>query len=448
MNNLENKSFRPVLPSCKAEAFHELEFQSTKDIRRIQEKLFLEHLNYCIEESQFYRKLFKEQNFDYKPICSLNELSRLPLTDKETFDRRNDDFLAVDASEIVDVCLTSSTTSSQPTSIYLTREDLSRLAYNEQTAFVTAGVKSGETMLIAAAIDRCFMAGLAYFLGGVKIGNKVIRQGSSNSTQLWEMVKYVKPQTIIGVPSLLRRCAQEAKEKGGHPEKTGVKRLVAIGEPLRDEALNSLPVAVQLEALWNAQAYSTYASTEMATAICECSAKQGGHLRPELILIEIVDEDGNTLSPGKVGEVIATPLGVKGMPLLRYRTGDFSFLIDAPCSCGRNTPRLGPIVGRKNQMLKFKGTTIYPNTLLNVLQDIDGIAGGYVEAYLNDDGTDSVILYVAFEDTTFDVRPIYEKVQAVARVVPEIKTVTMEEFEQKTMIPQKRKRITFFDLRK
>ena len=98
-------------------------------------------------------------------------------------------------------------------------------------------------------------------------------------------------------------------------------------------------------------------------------------------------------------------------------------------------------------MLKFKGTTIYPNTLLNALQGTDGIAGGYVEAHLNEDGTDRVILYVAFDKSSFNIQSIREKVQAAARVVPEIKTVTLEEFEQKTMMSQKRKRITFFDLR-
>lgn len=447
MKHLNNKILRPVLPACDAEAFHQLEFQPKEEIRRIQEKLFLDHLRFCAEKSPFYRSWFKENNPDWKSIFSLNELSQLPLTDKETFSNKNRDFLAADVSEIVDVCLTSATTSNRPTSLYLTREDLSRLAYNEQKAFATAGVKSGETMLVAAAIDRCFMAGLAYFLGGVKIGNKVFRGGTSTSSQVWEMVKYAKPHSIIGVPSLLRRCALESIEKGEHPEKAGVKRLVAIGEPLRDEDLNPLPTVVQLEELWNAEAFSTYASTEMATTACECSAKQGGHIRPELIIIEIVEENGSTLPPGKVGEVVATPLGVKGMPLLRYRTGDLSFLIDEPCDCGRNTQRLGPVVGRKNQMLKFKGTTLYPHTLLNALQGIQGIAGGYVEAHLNKDGTDRVILYVALEDISRSIQSIREKVQAKARVAPEIVPVTIEEFEQKTMRPQKRKQITFFDLR-
>ena len=42
--------------------------------------------------------------------------------------------------------------------------------------------------------------------------------------------------------------------------------------------------------MWGAKIYSTYASTEMATTFCECEKQQGGHVRPELNIVEIVDD--------------------------------------------------------------------------------------------------------------------------------------------------------------
>ena len=69
----------------------------------------------------------------------------------------------------------------------------------------------------------------------------------------------------------------------------------------------------------------------------------GGHAKPELMICEIVDSDGIAVSSGDIGELVVTPLGVSGMPLLRFKTGDVSFLISDPCSCGRKTSRLGPI---------------------------------------------------------------------------------------------------------
>ncbi len=321
--------------------------------------------------------------------------------------------------EIADVCLSSATTSSTPAQLLQTKGDLSRLAYNEEIAFETAGVEKGQTMVVGAALDRCFMAGLAYFLGAVKLGNRVIRSGASSPAQLWELIKLTRPQTVVGVPSLLRRCALEAERNGGQPRSAGVKRIIGIGESIRNSALEPLPHIVELEALCSARVLSTYASTEMATSFCECQEQKGGHIIPELIVVEIVDKDGNVLPPGRTGEIVATPLGVEGMPLLRYKTGDISFLISEKCGCGRNTMRMAPVLGRKNQMLKFKGTRVYPETFLHAVQSVEAVAGGFVEAHLNDDGTDHVILCVALHQKLTDMRIIREKVQAVARVTPE-----------------------------
>ena len=127
-----------------------------------------------------------------------------------------------------------------------------------------------------------------------------------------------------------------------------------------------------LEEVWGAKIYSTYASSETITSFCECTAQRGGHLHPDLAVVEIVNEQGEVLAPGETGEVVVTPLQIEGMPLLRFRTGDISFMVDEPCACGRFSPRLGPILGRKKQMIKFRGTTLYPNSLYAVLDSFPG----------------------------------------------------------------------------
>src|SRR5690606_3508412 len=104
---------------------------------------------------------------------------------------------------------------------------------------------------------------------------------------------------------------------------------------------------------WNIQLYSTYASTEMQTAFTECHAGKGGHQQPDLIILEILDESGNQLPEGVYGEVTITTLGIEAMPLLRYRTGDIACYYQEPCRCGRHSKRLSPVIGRKQQMIKF-----------------------------------------------------------------------------------------------
>ena len=109
--------------------------------------------------------------------------------------------------------------------------------------------------------------------------------------------------------------------------------------------------------------------------------------------MEIVDENGAVLSAGTVGEVVVTPLSVEGMPLIRFKTGDISFLMDEPCACGRSSPRLGPILGRKKQMMKIRGTTLYPQAVYSALDEMDGVDDYYMVVTSRGDLSDEMTIY-------------------------------------------------------
>src|SRR4030095_1757925 len=127
------------------------------------------------------------------------------------------------------------------------------------------------------------------------------------------------------------------------------------------------------------QLYSTYASTEMQTAFTECSQGRGGHLQPELVIAELLDENEKPVPSGTSGEVTITTLGLEAMPLLRYKTGDICIAHHEPCSCGRNSLRLSPVIGRKKQMIKYKGTTLFLPALSDILNDMKDIYDYVVE---------------------------------------------------------------------
>jgi len=96
------------------------------------------------------------------------------------------------------------------------------------------------------------------------------------------------------------------------------------------------------------------------------------------IALEIVDENNHLVPAGEPGEVVATTLGVEAMPLLRFRTGDIASMHTEQCACGRWSYRLSPLVGRKNNMIKLKGTTLYPPALNDVLDNTP-----YVQNYVD-----------------------------------------------------------------
>lgn len=428
-----------------------LQFASPDEQTEVQTRLFLNHIAYTFAQSPFYREICRREGIDASDILDLSDLSRLPLTAKAHLEDTRK-LVCAEPREIVDICLTSGTSGASATMIPLTSSDLARLACNEEIALGMAGITSGDTLLVCAALDRCFMAGMAYFLGGIRLSAAVVRGGAGSAAQHWELIRRTGATAIVGVPSLMHKIGEAARQEGGDPSSAGIRRLIAIGEPTRDNSLSLLPVSRELEAMWGAQIYSTYASSEMATTFCECEARAGGHVRPELIVVEILDDEGRPVPDGEIGEVVVTPLGVTGMPLIRFQTGDLARRIPEPCSCGRTTPRLSPVLGRKNQMLKYKGTTLFPNAVLAALEGDERFHGGYVEARRHPDGTDRVVFFAALRQESKDVETapewMTEKLRAAIRVVPEIRLISPEQADEKVyQFHKKRKRITFFDLR-
>jgi len=423
-----------------------LEFSRPEEIGRVQEGLLHKHVRYLAAHSPYYRALFTAQGIDAAQI-TLDTLHTLPLTDKTALSLANDDFLAVPLFQIVDIVLSSGTTG-RPTKMMYTENDLRRLAYNEELSFTSCGLTRDDVVLLTCTMDRCFIAGLAYFSGLRSLGAAVIRNGLSSVDSHLEILQRLKPTAIVGVPTFLLKLGQYMKSQDIDPRGSGIKKLICIGEPIRDRGLAFLRIGESLEEVWGAKIYSTYASSETITSFCECIAQKGGHLHPDLAVVEIVNEQGEVLPPGEPGEVVMTPLAIEGMPLLRFKTGDISFVIDGPCACGRHSPRLGPILGRKKQMIKFRGTTLYPNSLYTVLDSFPGISEYYVTATSDYDLSDVIKVTVAVNDTSCSADMIMDKLQAHVRVRPEVIIASEESVRKQVYTGNSRKLIRFVDKRK
>ncbi len=400
------------------------------------DQLWAETFRHAAEHSPYYRELFRDAK-DVPPLDSV------PTLDKKILSERNLDFLCVSRDRIVEIVTTSGTTG-QPLLWMLTEADLKRLGVNEQLSFGCAGLTARDTVLVAVAMDRCFMAGLAYWLGLREIGCGVVRTGATSPLLVLEMIQRAQPTAIVGVPSFLRIVSDKAWEAGIDLKKSSVKKLVCIGEPIRDASFQLNHSGAVLESAWGAKVFSTYGVTELANSLCECEAGQGGHLHEEQLHIEILDDAGQSVPDSEVGEVVATTFGVEAMPVIRYRTGDCAALYRGKCVCGRSTPRLGPIIGRKNQKLKFKGTSLYPATLAAVLEQAPGVEAFVIQARKESELSDAVEVLVHGSALVAELR---EQFQARTKIAPQIRHATREEIESLQMPPQARKRRTFVDLR-
>lgn len=424
----------------------EIAFSSKKEIKSIQEELLREHLVYCTGSSPYYGKLLRKYSLDIADFC-LEDLKKIPFTDKVQLIEYNDEFLVADEEDIVDLALSSGTTG-VPVKIKYTENDLKRLAYNEKKSFEGCGITKEDTVLLTCTMDRCFIAGLAYFMGCREVGAASIRNGLSSIESHLELIQKLNPTVIVGVPSFLLRMGKHIEKTQDECLKNSVKKLVCIGEPVRNYDFSLSELGIKLSEVWNADLFSTYASSEGVSTFCECREGKGGHLHPDLAVLEIIDDNGNCLEPGEIGEIVLTPLGCTGMPLIRFKTGDISFIDDSQCECGRKSPRLGPILGRKKQMLKIKGTTVYPQAVYSVLDRIDKISGYYVEVSESNRLSDWVEIYLSLKDDSLTVQEIENLLKAKLRVRIPVYLKDEEEIVKKVFNSNSRKLRKFFDNRK
>ena len=179
-------------------------------------------------------------------------------------------------------------------------------------------------------LDRQFMAGMAYYSGIRKLGAGVVRVGPGVPSLQWETIERLKPTAIVAVPSFIIKLIQYAEDNDIDINRSSVKKAICIGENIRNERLEPNILNRKITEKWNIQLFSTYASTEMQTAFTECEAGKGGHLNPELLIVELLDDTGRQVAYGEPGEVTITTLGVEGMPLLRYKTGDICIAYNEP----------------------------------------------------------------------------------------------------------------------
>lgn len=425
-----------------------LHYQTPQSIKQFQEYRLKETLSYVAEHSPFYKRMFKENNIDITAIKTIEDLRLLPTTTKQDLQSHNSDFLCVDSLSVIDYVTTSGTLG-EPVTFALTEGDLQRLAYNEASSFSMAGFTRCDIMQLMTTIDRRFMAGLAYFMGARELGCGIVRVGNGIPELQWDTINRVKSTVCMVVPSFLLKMVEFAEKNNINYNSSSLKKAVCIGEALRTPDGELTTLGSRIHEKWpTLELYSTYASTEMQSSFTECEMHQGGHIPSDLIIVELLDENNQPVNDGEAGEVTITTLGVEGMPLVRFKTGDICIRYSEPCKCGRQSPRLSSVIGRKGQMIKFKGTTIYPPVLFDILDNIPDVDNYIVEVFTNALGTDQIRIGIGSNNHSDSfVKQIKDIFRSKVRVAPDIKFESSELIAKLQMPPMSRKVVKFFDLR-
>ena len=199
----------------------------------------------------------------------------------------------------------------------------------------------GDTVLILFPAAKPDSVGDLIGRGMVRLGAKpVFGDPSGNPARLAEALASHRPQSLIAAPSQLVAALDDA---GAMAAARGTLRSVVYASDFLSPALRE-----KTAACFGCRVFDYYSATEMAYGGgMECVAGSGYHLREAQLYFEVLEPLGDApVAAGAVGEVVFTTLTPRGVPLIRYRTGDAARMLPGPCPCGSRLRRLGPILGR------------------------------------------------------------------------------------------------------
>jgi phenylacetate-CoA ligase len=167
-----------------------------------------------------------------------------------------------------------------------------------------------------------------------------------------EWLARVRPRYLASYPSNLREIARHAALSGAS---LGFDAIMTFGE------MTSQDMRVAIEGYFRLPPLDRYGASEVGQISATCPHSLKHHVTSELVLLEIVGEDGQAARPGATGRIVVTPFYNLAMPLIRYELGDYGVLSPDPCACGRTLPVLERVLGRSRNIFRFlDGTSIWP----------------------------------------------------------------------------------------
>ncbi len=322
----------------------------------------------------FYKKKFAEAKVSADDIQSLDDLKRLPFTEKADL-RDNYPFgmFTVPLEQIVRIHASSGTTGKPIVGGY-TRADVDLWAEVMARTVTSAGVTNKDVVHNAYGYGL-FTGGLGFHLGAEKVGAMVVPISGGLTRRQVMLMEDFGATVLTCTPSYALVIGEEAAEMGLDFKKRMKVRVGIFGAEPWSEKMRT-----EVEAKLGLEAYDIYGLTEIIGpgVSIECEHHCGMHIQEDHFLAEIIDPDtGEQLPYGEEGELVFTTLTKEAMPVFRYRTRDRTRLHVDTCACGRTTVRMDKVLGRTDDMLIVRGVNVYPQLIEKTLLSVEDIEPHY-----------------------------------------------------------------------
>lgn len=415
----------------------EIECMPREEMRKLQLERLQKTVADVYARVPFYRSRLDEAGIKPEEIRSLEDLQKIPFTTKIDF-RDNYPFgmFARPMKEIVRIHASSGTTG-KPKVVGYTRKDME--VWSDLIARLVMMVGGSDEDVAQVAFGYgLFTGGFGLHQGLEKVGVTVVPMSSGNTEKQIMLMRDFGSTILIATPTYALHIADMLEEMNVPKEEIKLRIGMFGGEGHTEEMRKVLESRLGIISTEN------YGLSEvMGPGVAgECVYKNGQHIAEDCFIIEIIDpETGEPLPDGEMGEVVITTINKEGIPVLRYRTHDISYIISEPCECGRTSRKLAKMQGRTDDMLIIRGVNVFPSQVESVLLGIDHISPYYQLVVSKKGYTDQLEVRVELVDNSLLdsfskleelEKEIKHKLQVVLGLAAKVKLVEPKTIERTT----------------
>ena len=346
----------------------------------------------------FYREAFDKAKMAPSKIKTLDDLKRLPFTNKTDL-RDNYPFglFTLPLHEVVRIHASSGTTG-KPTVVGYTRRDIDTWSSLMARTLSCGGAKKGDVVQNAYGYGL-FTGGLGFHYGAEKLGATVVPVSGGNTRRQVMLMEDFGSTVLTCTPSYALTLAEAMAEAGVDKERLKLRVGIFGAEPW------SQSMRQQVETKLGIDAVDIYGISEVIGpgVAVECiEAKNGLHVFEDHFIPEIIDPDtGEPLPYGEEGELVFTTITKEAFPVIRYRTRDISRLFPEPCRCGRTHLRMERVSGRTDDMLIIRGVNLFPSQIESLLLDIEGLEPHYLLIVRREGTMDTLEVQIEVNERVF-----------------------------------------------
>ncbi len=368
----------------------EHESMPRQELEQLQIERLQATLHRVYRNVSFYKSLYDKKGIDIDSLKTLKDLRKIPFTTKNDLRQSYPyEAFAVPLRDIVRIHSTSGTTG-KPIVVGYTKNDLKIWSSLVARILSAAGV-TGHDFVQVAFDYSLSTGGFGFHYGAEEIGASVIPYSGEDVVKQIQVMKDYRTTTIVSTPGYALHVASLMEEMGRDPQELNLSIGLFGSEPWSENLRKEIESRLKIEA------FDNYGLTEIIGpgVAFECEHHSGLHINEDHFILEIIDPETREEVPsGEQGELVFTTITKQGFPLIRYRTGDISSMVEGICPCGRTTARIERISGRTDDMIIVDGRNIFPSQIEEILFEIEGVEPHFQIVLSREEGLDLIELKV------------------------------------------------------